>query len=75
MMSRAPLNESRKAPGYRLVAHAAPQLLAALDMWIARQPEPRPTRSEAVKLILEDWLVGQGLLKHREDPEGANGQM
>jgi len=38
--------------------------------WIAAQPEPRPSRPEAIRLALQDWLTG--LLKHRNDPEEAN---
>jgi hypothetical protein len=49
------------------------KVLAALDQWIARQPEPHPTRSDAVKTAVLNWLIGLGLLKHRDDPEGANG--
>jgi len=26
----------------------------------------------AIRLALKDWLTGLGLLKHRDDPEGAN---
>jgi len=44
-------------------------LLNALDTWIAAQPEPRPTRPEAVRLALKDWLTHQGLLPFMEDPE------
>jgi Arc/MetJ-type ribon-helix-helix transcriptional regulator len=44
----------------------------ALDAWIVSQPEPRPSRSEAIRIALRDWLTGLGLLKHREDPEGAS---
>ena len=29
-----------------------PPALAALDTWIARQPEPKPSRPEAVRRIL-----------------------
>jgi len=43
-----------------------------LDTRIAAQPEPRPSRPEAIRLALKDWLTGLGLLKHRDDPEGAN---
>jgi hypothetical protein len=43
-----------------------------IDAWIAAQPEPRPSRPEAIRLALKDWLTGLGLLKHRDDPEGAN---
>jgi len=47
-------------------------MLDSLDAWIAAQPEPRPSRPEAIRLALKDWLTGLGLLKHRDDPEGAN---
>jgi metal-responsive CopG/Arc/MetJ family transcriptional regulator len=49
-------------------------LLTELDAYIAEQPEPRPTRPEAIRLALREWLVGLGRLKHRDDPEGANGR-
>ena len=49
-----------------------PSDIASLDTWIAAQPEPRPSRPEAIRLALKDWLTGLGLLKHRDDPEGAN---
>jgi len=49
-----------------------PEMEQALDAWIAAQPEPRPSRPEAIRLALRDWLTGIGLLKHRDDPEGAN---
>ncbi len=47
-------------------------LREALDAWIAQQPNPKPSRSEAIRLALKDWLTGLGLLKHRDDPGGAN---
>ncbi len=37
--------------------------LDALAAWIAAQPEPRPSRPEAIRLALKDWLTGLGLLK------------
>ncbi|MCJ2077870.1 ribbon-helix-helix domain-containing protein [Methylobacterium sp. E-016] len=51
---------------------APPALLAPLDAWIADQPEPKPSRPEAIRHALTDWLTGQGYVRHREDPEGAN---
>ena len=48
------------------------QTQTALDAWRAAQPYPNPTRAEAGRVALKDWLTGMGLLKHREDPEGAN---
>jgi hypothetical protein len=36
-----------------------PELEAALDAWIAEQPEPRPSRPEAIRRILRLALLGQ----------------
>jgi len=41
-----------KAIGLRLY----PDLEARLDAWIARQPEPRPSRPEAIRRILAEHL-------------------
>jgi hypothetical protein len=30
--------------------------LAAIDAWIARQPDPKPTRSEAIRRLIERRL-------------------
>jgi hypothetical protein len=35
-----------------------PELDAALDAWIAKQPEPRPSRPEAIRRILREALLG-----------------
>jgi len=43
-------------------------ILDALDAWRAAQPD-KPSRPEAIRFVLSDWLVGQGLLPFREDPE------
>jgi Arc/MetJ-type ribon-helix-helix transcriptional regulator len=39
------------------------ELQKALDAWIAAQPGPKPTRSEAIRLALQDWLRDKGHLK------------
>ena len=44
----------------------------AVEAWIADQPDPKPSRSEAVRLALTDWLTGMGYLPHRDNPEMAN---
>lgn len=44
---------------------------AALDAWRAAQPD-EPSRSEAIRFAVTDWLIGLGHLPHREDPEMAN---
>ncbi len=58
--------------GESLHVRVQPPDLTALDAWIAQQPDPKPSRPEAIRLAMKDWLTGMGLLKHREDPEGAN---
>ena len=35
---------------------------SALKAWIAGQPEPRPTVSEAIVRGLSEWLAAQGYL-------------
>jgi adenylate cyclase len=42
-------------------------ILPALDRWIAEQSKPRPSRAEALRRALADWLTGLGLLKQRND--------
>jgi hypothetical protein len=34
-----------------------PDQLAALDAWIATQPEPKPSRPEAVRRLLAEKLL------------------
>lgn len=36
-----------------------PDLLWALDAWIERQPDPKPTRPEAIRRMLRMRLSGQ----------------
>jgi hypothetical protein len=49
-----------------------PDQLAPLDAWIAAQPDPKPSRPEAIRLAVLDWLTGQGYVRLREDPEMGN---
>jgi len=46
-----------------IMVRVMPPDVKALDAWIAAQPEPRPSRPEAIRLALKDWLTGLGLLK------------
>ena len=39
-----------------------PEILQPLDQWIADQHDPQPTRPEAVRKALQDWLTGLGLI-------------
>jgi len=43
-----------------------------MQRFVAAQPEPRPSRPEAIRLALKDWLTGMGLLPAPDDPEMAN---
>jgi hypothetical protein len=33
-----------------------PDQLAQLDLWRAAQPEPQPSRPEAIRMILKGWM-------------------
>ncbi len=48
-----------------VTARVGRPVLDAMDTWIAAQPEPRPSRPEAIRLALKDWLTGLGLLNGR----------
>lgn len=37
-----------------------PEMEAKLDAWIERQPEPKPSRSEAISRLLESALGNAG---------------
>ena len=65
-MSRSKLKTHTPPPGQRLVTHASPELVKALDAWIEQQPEPRSTRAEVLRLALTDWLALR-LHKNRSD--------
>ncbi|SDR49585.1 hypothetical protein SAMN05519103_03953 [Rhizobiales bacterium GAS113] len=60
------INENLKRPLLAMPAAASPmgfQLdtneLAALDLWISRQPDPRPSRPEALRRIISEALTRQ----------------
>ncbi len=36
--------------------------ITALDAYVAAQPEPRPSRPEAIRFLLRDSLTGLGYL-------------
>ena len=40
-----------------IVVMLAPTELGALDVWIADQPEPKPTRPEAIRRLRTEALV------------------
>jgi Arc/MetJ-type ribon-helix-helix transcriptional regulator len=36
-----------------------PELESKIDAWIERQPEPKPSRSEAIRRLVVRGLVGE----------------
>ena len=43
--------------GVQINAMHRPEDVAALDAWIESQPQPRPTRPEAVRVAVREWLA------------------
>ena len=48
-----------KAQGELIGVRLQPPMLDPLDTWIAAQPEPRPSRPEAIRRLLEKALEGK----------------
>ncbi len=44
-----------------------PDQVAALDAWIAKHPDPKPTRPEAIRQILAQYLTESGHMRARRD--------
>lgn len=40
-----------------------------MNRWIASQPAPKPSLSEAIRIALKDWLIGLGLMSQYDDVE------
>lgn len=45
--------------GLQFNAMLRPEMAAAIDAWIARQPEPQPTRPEAIRRLVENGLASE----------------
>lgn len=41
-------------------------MLEPLDKWVSLQRE-KPSRSEAIRFILKDWFIAQGLMPPEPD--------
>lgn len=54
------------------VASSASQQDKSFDAWIFAQSDPKPSRLEAIRHALANWLTGQGRVQNRDDPEGVN---
>jgi hypothetical protein len=61
--------------GLQFNAMLRPEMAAAIDAWIAEQPEPRPSRPEAIRRLLTEALgkpadagsIAAGELEHGLD--------
>ena len=62
------VNTKKRAPvtGTLVGVRLQPDMLAALDKFVDR--DAIPTRPEAVRLILKEWLIAQQMLPHTPDP-------
>lgn len=69
-VSVLPKKSGRPATGRdRMFSFRMPdELAAALGRWVAAQPGPM-SRSDAMRLIIRDWLISQGLIKVSDDRE------
>lgn len=66
------LAKKRRGPkptgkGVQVVVRMQPNLLSAIDSFVADQPSPKPSRPEAVRSLAAAALVTTGYLK--PDPE------
>jgi hypothetical protein len=57
--------------GEPVVVRMHPPQIKALDAWIAQQPQPFPTRPEAVRQLLEIVLASNGKRPRRSSDKGA----
>jgi hypothetical protein len=47
-----------------------PERMAVLDAWIAEQPEPQPTRPEAIRRLMEIGLTAKGHTRTKKATRG-----
>ncbi len=52
-----------KQTGIQIQVRVQPEYVAPLDAWIADQPDPKPTRPEAMRHALTEHLKAKGYLK------------
>lgn len=67
MSSQSPISRKKRGPaptgwGTGVLCRLHDEQLGALDTWIAAQPDPKPSRPEAIRTALKEWLTGLGLL-------------
>jgi hypothetical protein len=62
-MATIPVNAKRRGrpkttgEGHLVGVRILPNLMAALESWIARQPDPKPSRPEAIRRLLAERLA------------------
>jgi hypothetical protein len=61
---RQPAKPRPKQPGIQIQVRVQPEQVALLDAWISGQPEPQPTRPEAIRRLLEVALAEAGPKPH-----------
>jgi len=68
--SKAPAKTAAKGPipTAKIVVELPEPLLSALDSWIVEQTD-RPSREEAVAIILLEWLASAGTRSDEDFPE------
>lgn len=54
--------------GHTVGVRIHPDLMAVLDQWRSAQT-PIPTRPEALRAIVQDWMIGHGLLPLEPEDE------
>ena len=47
-----------------------PEYQTGLDKWIKEQPKPQPSRSDAIRRAIGDWLTGLGLMSGDKPKRG-----
>ena len=61
MESKSVVPKKKRGPkptgkGTQIQVRLQPDLLALLDLWIASQPDPKPTRPDVLRLSLTEML-------------------
>jgi hypothetical protein len=52
------MRKRSKPSQHMIAAQLPPELSNAVDVWIDQQPEPKPNRSEVLRLALRQFLGG-----------------
>jgi hypothetical protein len=67
--THSPRRGERALQGEGLRARIAPRLAAIIDDWISAQPDPKPSRSQAIRRLVSLGLAASGF----EAPSGETG--